>query len=280
MIRSRVQASSVFSPVAMSRFDFHSFVDLMQASVAAGLSPGTIDKMSEMGYTRRSHIADASLAAEIEVLLVLSGYKGQLTASGGASPPPGPTPRFDQPTIRSSAGGLLSRALSAADPLNAEEALRTSTLARPGDRTTLAGPPGARSAKHGGLTRCRSGRTSSRRSAFGGHCLRVSGAQHLCRMRVPISTIMLLGRWGSRAIERYVQETELEDVIFSGPSGALTRLVERAGSRTRGGFPAMDVVIQPSRRRALASRTSSKETSPRQVSATSLRWAAKKRCRP
>ena len=32
---------------------------------------------------------------------------------------------------------------------------------------------------------------------FGGHCLRVSGAQHLCRMRVPVSTIMLLGRWGS-----------------------------------------------------------------------------------
>ena len=48
---------------------------------------------------------------------------------------------------------------------------------------------------------------------FGGHCLRVSGAQHLCRMRIPVSTIMLLGRWGSRAIERYVQETELEDLF-------------------------------------------------------------------
>ena len=56
---------------------------------------------------------------------------------------------------------------------------------------------------------------------FGGHCLRVSGAQHLCRMRVPVSTIMLLGRWGSRAIERYIQETELEDVIFSAPRDSL-----------------------------------------------------------
>ena len=53
---------------------------------------------------------------------------------------------------------------------------------------------------------------------FGGHCLRVSGAQHLCRMRIPVSTIMLLGRWGSRAIERYVQETELEDLFPVAPS--------------------------------------------------------------
>ncbi|CAE7156089.1 unnamed protein product, partial [Symbiodinium necroappetens] len=53
---------------------------------------------------------------------------------------------------------------------------------------------------------------------FGGHCLRVSGAQHLCRMRIPVSTIMLLGRWGSRAIERYVQETELEYLYPVAPS--------------------------------------------------------------
>ena len=36
-------------------------------------------------------------------------------------------------------------------------------------------------------------------------------------MRIPVSTIMLLGRWGSRAIERYVQETELEDLFLVAP---------------------------------------------------------------
>ena len=34
----------------MSRFDFHSFVDSLQAAGAAGLSSGTIDKMSELGF--------------------------------------------------------------------------------------------------------------------------------------------------------------------------------------------------------------------------------------
>ncbi|CAE7617410.1 unnamed protein product [Symbiodinium sp. CCMP2456] len=64
---------------------------------------------------------------------------------------------------------------------------------------------------------------------FGGHCLRLSGAQHLCRMRIPVSTIMLLGRWGSRAIERYVQDTELEDIVMIGtkrPSVAEARSSE------------------------------------------------------
>ena len=113
----------------MSRFDFHSFVDLMQAAVAAGISPGTIDKMSELGFesihdaASRSHTVDASLSAEIEALLATSGYTAHSPKPGGASPPRGPVPRFDQPTIRSSAGGLLSRALLAADPLHAEEAL-------------------------------------------------------------------------------------------------------------------------------------------------------------
>ena len=31
---------------------------------------------------------------------------------------------------------------------------------------------------------------------FGGHCLRVSGAQHLCRMRALVSTIMVVGAAG------------------------------------------------------------------------------------
>ena len=33
----------------------------------------------------------------------------------------------------------------------------------------------------------------------------------LCRFGVPLSTIMLLGRWGSKAIERYVQDAELDN---------------------------------------------------------------------
>ena len=56
-------------------------------------------------------------------MLVMSGYKDHTMASGGVAPPPGPSPRFDQPTIRSSAG-LLSKALFAADPLNAEAAVK------------------------------------------------------------------------------------------------------------------------------------------------------------
>ena len=58
----------------MSRFDFHSFVDLLQAAGAAGLSSGTIDKMSELGFesihdaASRSHTVDAALSAEIEAL--------------------------------------------------------------------------------------------------------------------------------------------------------------------------------------------------------------------
>ncbi|CAE7252603.1 unnamed protein product [Symbiodinium sp. CCMP2456] len=64
--------------------------------------------------------------------------------------------------------------------------------------------------------RCPGAADEAEVNRFGGHCLRVSGAQHLCRMRVPVSTIMLLGRWGSRAIERYVQDTELEDIVMIG----------------------------------------------------------------
>ena len=97
----------------MSRFDFHSFVDLMRAAVAAGISPGTIDKMSELGFesihdaASRSHTVDASLSAEIEALLATSGYTAHSPEPGGASPPRGPVPRFDQPAIRMSLRRLV-----------------------------------------------------------------------------------------------------------------------------------------------------------------------------
>ncbi|CAE7216757.1 unnamed protein product [Symbiodinium natans] len=54
---------------------------------------------------------------------------------------------------------------------------------------------------------------------FGGHCLRVSGAQFLSRCSIPLSTIMLLGRWGSRSVERYVQEAALESFVVTAPRG-------------------------------------------------------------
>eukprot|EP00435_Cladocopium_sp_Y103_P067877 s392_g30.t1 len=44
---------------------------------------------------------------------------------------------------------------------------------------------------------------------YGGHVFRVSGAQFLCHQQVPISTIQLLGRWTSNAIERYLQAAPL-----------------------------------------------------------------------
>ena len=44
---------------------------------------------------------------------------------------------------------------------------------------------------------------------FGGHVFRVSGAQFLSRQLIPTSTIQLLGRWTSNAIDRYLQAAPL-----------------------------------------------------------------------
>ena len=46
---------------------------------------------------------------------------------------------------------------------------------------------------------------------FGGHVLRVAGSQFLTRLKVPLPAVMLIGRWGYRAIERYVQDVALDD---------------------------------------------------------------------
>ena len=43
------------------------------------------------------------------------------------------------------------------------------------------------------------------RTRFGGHTLRVSGAQFLAGAGVPLQHIQLLGRWSSMAVQRYVQ---------------------------------------------------------------------------
>ena len=44
---------------------------------------------------------------------------------------------------------------------------------------------------------------------FGGHSLRVAGAQLLAASGVPLQLIQLLGRWTSMAIQRYTQESAL-----------------------------------------------------------------------
>ena len=47
------------------------------------------------------------------------------------------------------------------------------------------------------------------RQRFGEHALRVSGAQMFARWGLALYEIQLLGRWGSDAVERYVQEAPL-----------------------------------------------------------------------
>ena len=44
---------------------------------------------------------------------------------------------------------------------------------------------------------------------FAQHCLRVAGAQFLARKGVDLYVIQVLGRWGSRAVERYVQDAPI-----------------------------------------------------------------------
>ena len=41
------------------------------------------------------------------------------------------------------------------------------------------------------------------------HAFRVAGSQLMARSRIPLPTIQMLGRWGSMAVLRYVQEAIL-----------------------------------------------------------------------
>ena len=56
---------------------------------------------------------------------------------------------------------------------------------------------------------------------FHGHCLRVSGAQYLTQLKFSAQLVMLIGRWGSQAILRYIQDSPLaamlEDEIKESP---------------------------------------------------------------
>ena len=46
---------------------------------------------------------------------------------------------------------------------------------------------------------------------FHGHCLRVTGAQFLTQLKFSSQLVMLMGRWGSQAILRYIQDSPCTD---------------------------------------------------------------------
>ncbi|CAE7572973.1 CLASP [Symbiodinium sp. CCMP2456] len=71
--------------------------------------------------------------------------------------------------------------------------------------------------------------TGAEKNIFGGHACRVAGATFLAAKGIPLAVIQLLGRWSSRAIERYTQAAPL--VLAP---GAVARAL---GSRQAPGAP-------------------------------------------
>ena len=67
----------------------------------------------------------------------------------------------------------------------------------------------------------RPGPTGNMRDKFGEHVMRVSGAQLMARAGIELYIIQLYGRWGSWAIERYVQEAYLH-----GPANVAKTVVD------------------------------------------------------
>ena len=61
---------------------------------------------------------------------------------------------------------------------------------------------------------------------YGGHCARVSGAQWLHTMGLPLHMIQALGRWSSQAVLRYIQDAPLQVL----PRVAATALLQGAQS--------------------------------------------------
>jgi len=52
------------------------------------------------------------------------------------------------------------------------------------------------------------------RNRFGGHTLRVAGSRRLARLAIPTATIMLLARWASTVILRYIRDAPLKALTF------------------------------------------------------------------
>ena len=67
---------------------------------------------------------------------------------------------------------------------------------------------------------------------FGGHCLRVSGAQFLASAGTPTPLIQLLGRWSSMAVERYIQMAPLS-IIPEMPAQVLSNFDNMAPDPSR-----------------------------------------------
>lgn len=63
--------------------------------------------------------------------------------------------------------------------------------------------------KHSDIETTRPDEQGIARARFGGHCLRVSGAQFLSAAGVQVQLVQLLGRWSSLAAQRYVQQAPL-----------------------------------------------------------------------
>ena len=72
-----------------------------------------------------------------------------------------------------------------------------------------------------GTTMQRPGPLGEARDRFGEHVMRVSGAQLMARANIELYIIQLYGRWGSWAIERYVQESYLH-----GPTNVAKAVVD------------------------------------------------------
>ena len=61
-----------------------------------------------------------------------------------------------------------------------------------------------------GVTMGRPGPSGEPRPRFSQHTCKVSGAQFLTRMGYPLEAVQLIGRWGSDAIKKYIQEAPLQ----------------------------------------------------------------------
>ena len=72
---------------------------------------------------------------------------------------------------------------------------------------------------------------------FGGHSLRVSGAQWLAGIGIPVSTIQLLARWSSDVVFRYIAEVPLSRLTEEYRWAALGERTPRVG-------PARDFLVE------------------------------------
>ena len=79
----------------------------------------------------------------------------------------------------------------------------------------------------------------SGRNRFGGHSIRIAGARRLARLSIPTPTIMLLARWATMVVLRYIKDAPLKGLTLeyrrrSHPSGYTLREVSNGiGNKAR-----------------------------------------------